>query len=213
MLSHPRPSTPAPPQLLLELAAAADVRGKIDAMFAGARINSTEGRAVLHTALRAPREAVMEEGGKDVVPEVWAVLDKIKAFTGGVGWGGVAAGSLALGGRMGGGWCNSWMQMPQAGCGEQSAGGVEQPAATPEWPPALPAPHHTTPHTPSSAERVRGGEWVGVTGKPLTSVVSVGIGGSALGPLFVHTALSTDPEAMAQVGGWLGGVGGGWALC
>ena len=48
---------------------------------------------------------------------------------------------------------------------------------------------------------MRGGEWVGITGKPLTSVVSVGIGGSALGPLFVHTALSTDPEAMAQVGG------------
>ncbi len=50
------------------------------------------------------------------------------------------------------------------------------------------------------AERVRSGELKGVTGKPLTNVVSIGIGGSALGPLFVHTALSTDPEAMGQVG-------------
>lgn len=48
---------------------------------------------------------------------------------------------------------------------------------------------------------MRSGEVKGVTGKPLTNVVSIGIGGSALGPLFVHTALSTDPEAMAQVGG------------
>ena len=51
------------------------------------------------------------------------------------------------------------------------------------------------------AERVRSGEWKGVTGQPLTNVVSIGIGGSALGPLFVHTALSTEPEAMAQVRG------------
>lgn len=55
------------------------------------------------------------------------------------------------------------------------------------------------PHPPI-AERVRGGEWKGVTGKPLTNVVSIGIGGSALGPLFVHTALSNQPEAMAEVG-------------
>lgn len=48
---------------------------------------------------------------------------------------------------------------------------------------------------------MRSGEWKGVTGQPLTNVVSIGIGGSALGPLFVHTALSTEPEAMAQVGG------------
>jgi glucose-6-phosphate isomerase len=42
---------------------------------------------------------------------------------------------------------------------------------------------------------------VGATGKPLTSVVSIGIGGSALGPLFVHTALATEPEAAAQAAG------------
>ncbi|XBI99653.1 hypothetical protein VPH35_019699 [Triticum aestivum] len=41
----------------------------------------------------------------------------------------------------------------------------------------------------------RTGSWIGATGKPLTNVVSVGIGGSLLGPLFVHTALQTDPEA------------------
>lgn len=46
---------------------------------------------------------------------------------------------------------------------------------------------------------MRSGEWVGETGKPLTNVVAVGIGGSALGPLFVHTALSMQPEAMGQV--------------
>jgi hypothetical protein len=122
--SPPAPATPAP-QLLLELAAAADVRGKIDAMFAGARINSTEGRAVLHAALRAPREAVMEEAGKNVVPEVWAVLDKIKAFTGGVGWGGVAqlGGSAAWGRLLLGwegwanpGWQQGWRLGRVAGC-------------------------------------------------------------------------------------------------
>ena len=111
-------------QLLLDLAAKAGVEGKIAAMFSGARINETEGRAALHPALRAPRGAAFADAGKNVVPEVWAVQDKIKAFT----------------------------------------------------------------------ERVRSGEWVGVTGKPLAHVVAVGIGGSALGPLFVHTALATDPQ-------------------
>lgn len=43
---------------------------------------------------------------------------------------------------------------------------------------------------------MRGGQWVGVTGKPLTNVVAIGIGGSALGPAFVHTALATHPGAM-----------------
>ncbi|KAI7835527.1 hypothetical protein COHA_010573 [Chlorella ohadii] len=124
-------ATPDTVKLLLELAEAADLRGKVDALFSGKHINSTEDRAVLHPALRAPREAVIEDAGKNVVPEVWAVLDKIKAFT----------------------------------------------------------------------ERVRSGEWKGVTGQPLTNVVSIGIGGSALGPLFVHTALSTEPEAMAQAAG------------
>ncbi|ESQ44810.1 hypothetical protein EUTSA_v10003173mg [Eutrema salsugineum] len=46
------------------------------------------------------------------------------------------------------------------------------------------------------SERIRSGSWVGATGKPLKDVIVVGIGGSFLGPLFVHTALQTDPEAV-----------------
>ncbi|KAI3433502.1 hypothetical protein D9Q98_003314 [Chlorella vulgaris] len=124
-------ATPDTIKLLLELADAAGVEDKVKALFSGQHINATEDRAVLHPALRAPRDAVFEDGGKNVVPEVWEVLDKIKAFS----------------------------------------------------------------------ERVRSGEWVGETGKPLTNVVAVGIGGSALGPLFVHTALSMQPEAMGQAEG------------
>ena len=66
--------------LLRELAAATDVFGLRDAMFRGERINVTEDRAVLHTALRAPREAVIEVDGENVVPGVHAVLDKMSAF-------------------------------------------------------------------------------------------------------------------------------------
>ncbi|ERN00198.1 glucose-6-phosphate isomerase, cytosolic [Amborella trichopoda] len=110
---------------LFKLAEAAHLRQKINNMYNGEHINSTEDRPVLHVALRAPRDSVINCDGKNVVTDVWKVLDKIKDFT----------------------------------------------------------------------ERVRSGSWVGVTGKPLTDVVSVGIGGSFLGPLFVHTALQTDPEA------------------
>ncbi|MFF5840463.1 glucose-6-phosphate isomerase [Streptomyces massasporeus] len=66
--------------LLQELAAATDVFGLRDAMFAGEKINVTENRAVLHTALRAPRDAVIEVDGENVVPGVHAVLDKMAAF-------------------------------------------------------------------------------------------------------------------------------------
>ncbi|WP_142196066.1 glucose-6-phosphate isomerase [Streptomyces calvus] len=66
--------------LLRELAAATDVFGLRDAMFRGERINTTEDRAVLHTALRAPREAVVEVDGENVVPAVPAVLDRMAAF-------------------------------------------------------------------------------------------------------------------------------------
>lgn len=100
-------------------------------MFAGERINVTEDRPVLHTALRAPRKAKIEVDGNNVVKDVWDVLDRIKAFS----------------------------------------------------------------------DRVRSGEWVGITGKPLKNVVCVGIGGSYLGPLFVHTALATDQSAMAAAKG------------
>ncbi|XP_021768363.1 glucose-6-phosphate isomerase, cytosolic-like isoform X1 [Chenopodium quinoa] len=110
---------------LFQLAEAAHLKDKINRMFNGEHINSTENRSVLHVALRAPRDAVINSDGKNVVPDVWQVLDKIREFS----------------------------------------------------------------------EKVRSGSWVGVTGKPLTNVVAVGIGGSFLGPLFVHTALQTEPEA------------------
>ncbi|PSR99688.1 Glucose-6-phosphate isomerase, partial [Actinidia chinensis var. chinensis] len=111
---------------LFKLAEAACLKEKINKMFNGERINSTENRCVLHVALRAPRDADIKCDGKNVVPDVWQVLDKIKEFS----------------------------------------------------------------------ERVRSGSWVGATGKALKDVISIGIGGSFLGPLFVHTALQTEPEAI-----------------
>ncbi|MFF5516041.1 glucose-6-phosphate isomerase [Streptomyces coeruleorubidus] len=66
--------------LLQELATATDVFGQRDAMFRGEKINTTENRAVLHTALRAPRDAVVEVDGENVVPGVHAVLDKMSGF-------------------------------------------------------------------------------------------------------------------------------------
>ncbi|MER7840407.1 glucose-6-phosphate isomerase [Streptomyces sp. NPDC096040] len=67
-------------RLLRELAAATDVFGLRDAMFRGEKINVTEDRAVLHTALRAPRDAVIEVDGENVVPQVHAVLDRMGDF-------------------------------------------------------------------------------------------------------------------------------------
>jgi glucose-6-phosphate isomerase len=104
---------------LRELAAARDLPGRIAAMFRGERINATENRAVLHVALRAPREAHILVDGHDVVPDVHAVLDRMAAF----------------------------------------------------------------------AEAVRGGAWRGHTGKPIRNVVSIGIGGSDLGPVMAFGAL------------------------
>ncbi|CAA3024769.1 glucose-6-phosphate isomerase, cytosolic [Olea europaea subsp. europaea] len=111
---------------LHNLAKAAHLKEKINGMFNGERINSTENRSVLHIALRAPRDSVINSDGKNVVPDVWQVLDKIRDFS----------------------------------------------------------------------ERVRSGAWVGATGKVLKDVIAIGIGGSFLGPLFVHTALQKDPEAI-----------------
>lgn len=68
-------------RLLRELAAATGVFELRDAMFRGARINVTEDRAVLHTALRAPRSATITLDGQDVVPAVHAVLAKMAVFT------------------------------------------------------------------------------------------------------------------------------------
>ena len=67
-------------KLLNTLAEECDLRGRIDAMFAGERINVTEGRSVLHTALRAPKGAEIVVDGTDVVPEVHAVLERMATF-------------------------------------------------------------------------------------------------------------------------------------
>lgn len=66
--------------LLVALAERAGLRGRIDAMFTGQRINVTEDRAVLHVALRAPRDQPIEVDGENVVPLVHAVLDKMAGF-------------------------------------------------------------------------------------------------------------------------------------
>src|SRR6184192_4378094 len=67
-------------RLLLRLAGESGLRERIDAMFRGEKINVTEKRAVLHVALRAPKEASIIVDGKNVVPEVHAVLDKMADF-------------------------------------------------------------------------------------------------------------------------------------
>ena len=112
--------------LLEKLAVKADVEKKRAAMFAGEKINETEGRAVLHTALRKPKDKKVMVDGQDVVPEVHEVLGRIRAFT----------------------------------------------------------------------DKVRSGAHKGATGKPLTNVICIGIGGSFLGVEFVHEALRTDADAM-----------------
>jgi glucose-6-phosphate isomerase len=104
---------------LVELAEQVKLPERRTAMLAGEKINVTENRSVLHTALRLPRDAQLQVDGLDVVPEVHAVLDKVYAF----------------------------------------------------------------------ADKVRSGEWVGVTGKPIRTVVNIGIGGSDLGPVMVYEAL------------------------
>ncbi|MCS6969638.1 MAG: glucose-6-phosphate isomerase [Planctomycetota bacterium] len=114
--------------LLLDLAREADLPRKIKAMAQGERINATEQRAVLHIALRAPKRQRIVVDGRDVVADVHAVLERIKAFS----------------------------------------------------------------------NAVRRGQWKGVTGKKLTQVVSIGIGGSYLGPEFVYEALRTDPRCAQQ---------------
>ncbi|MET9960799.1 glucose-6-phosphate isomerase [Streptomyces sp. NPDC006326] len=106
-------------ELLRELAAATGVAELREAMFRGEKINTTEDRAVLHTALRAPADAVVEVDGENVVPGVHAVLDKMAAFS----------------------------------------------------------------------EQIRSGQWTGFTGRRITNVVNVGIGGSDLGPAMAYDAL------------------------
>ena len=68
-------------KLLQQLAEECDLRGRIDAMFRGEKINTTEKRAVLHVALRAPKNATILVDGKNVVPAVHDVLDKMATFS------------------------------------------------------------------------------------------------------------------------------------
>jgi glucose-6-phosphate isomerase len=68
-------------KLLIQLAKESGLSGRIAAMFSGEKINTTENRAVLHVALRAPTGATILVNGKNVVPEVHAVLDKMAAFS------------------------------------------------------------------------------------------------------------------------------------
>ncbi len=105
--------------LLVELAGECGLKAAIGSMFAGEKINATENRAVLHVALRNRSNNPIEVDGKDVMPEVNAVLDQMKNFS----------------------------------------------------------------------EEVISGKWKGYTGKAITDVVNIGIGGSDLGPLVVTEAL------------------------
>ena len=66
--------------LLIELAKARNLRQQIDAMFSGEKINTTEKRAVLHVALRSPRNAIIKVDGHNVIPDVHEVLDKMSDF-------------------------------------------------------------------------------------------------------------------------------------
>jgi glucose-6-phosphate isomerase len=68
-------------RLLIRLAEASNVRERMEAMFRGEKINVSENRAVLHVALRAPRDEAIVVDGKNVVPEVHEVLDKMSAFS------------------------------------------------------------------------------------------------------------------------------------
>src|SRR6188472_3890564 len=68
-------------KLLMQLAEESGLRGRIDAMFRGDKINITENRAVLHVALRAPKKASIVVDGENVVPQVHAVLDKMADFS------------------------------------------------------------------------------------------------------------------------------------
>lgn len=104
---------------LLQLAEESGVANAIEQMFQGEKINATENRSVLHTALRNRSNTPVMVDGKDVMPEINAVLAKMKDFSG----------------------------------------------------------------------KVRSGEWKGYSGKPITDIVNIGIGGSDLGPVMVTEAL------------------------
>ena len=112
-------------QLLVALAERAGLPEKIGAMYSGEHINTSEDRAVLHTALRLPRDAGLVVDGQDVVADVHATLEAMGAF----------------------------------------------------------------------ADKVRSGEWTGATGRRISTVVNIGIGGSDLGPAMAYEALRPYADA------------------
>jgi len=114
---------------LIQLAKETGVEEAISDMFSGEAINRTENRAVLHTALRNRSNTPVHVDGKDVMPDVNAVLDQMKTF----------------------------------------------------------------------ADKVSGGQWMGYTGKPITSLVNIGIGGSDLGPVMVTEALKPYQKENIEV--------------
>ncbi len=115
--------------LLIDLANHAGLNEKINALFSGEKINTTERRAVLHTALRNKSNVPVYVDGQDVMPEINQVLTKMRIF------------------------CSA----------------------------------------------VRSGEWKGYTGKAITDIVNIGIGGSGLGPKMVSTALAPYSSASLKV--------------
>ncbi len=116
-------------QLLMDLARERGVVGAIEDMFNGKKINTSENRAVLHVALRNRSNRPILVDGKDVMPEVNAVLSKMKKF-----------------------------------CAD-----------------------------------VRTGKWLGYSGKPITDIVNIGIGGSDLGPVMVTEALKPYSKVNLKV--------------
>jgi len=114
--------------LLLELAEQRNLSSAIEAMFTGAKINTTENRAVLHTALRNRSNRPVIVDGVDVMPKIQAVLDHIRGFS----------------------------------------------------------------------RAIREEEWLGFSGKAITDIVNIGIGGSDLGPLMVSTALKPYAKQRLQ---------------
>lgn len=117
--------------LLFDLADTAHLKKKLSAIANGEHVNVTEDRAVMHMALRAPETASMIVDGKNVVPEVHAVLNAINAFS----------------------------------------------------------------------TSIRSGDKVGATGKALKNVISIGIGGSYLGPEYVYESLRSEATAKAAATG------------
>lgn len=107
---------------------------------------------MLHAALRAPRDKVIINDGKNVVPDVWEVLDKIKDFSEKLRSGEWVSEQMFNVQTLG---QTGLLLLPMAGSNGNIAAQL------------------------------------GATGKPLKDVVAIGIGGSFLGPLFVHTALRT----------------------